>query len=135
MLSEAQDESSGEFAFGERWIIKEERVPKLNHYLTLSRQLNEQRDNAPSRRERAAIDAKLHALEKKMDDELNDPHAWRPLGLYGLRETTRSSSQGWKYGVRASHEQTQSGIGLTMWEPVTPRPALTPGATAPGSGI
>ncbi|MFL9886215.1 hypothetical protein PQR66_24455 [Paraburkholderia agricolaris] len=135
VLNEAQDESSGEFAFGERWIIKEERVPKLNHYLTLSRQLNEQRDNAPSRRERAAIDAKLHALEKKMDDELNDPHAWRPLGLYGLRETTRSSSQGWKYGVRASHEQTQSGIGLTMWEPVTPRPALTPGATAPGSGI
>jgi hypothetical protein len=135
VIGEVQDESSGEFAFGERWIIKEERVPKLNHYLTLSSQLNEQRNNAPSRRERAAIDAKLRALETKMQAELNDPHAWRPLGLYGLRETTRSSSQGWKYGVRASHEQTQSGIGLTMWEPVTPRPVLTPGTTATGSGV
>lgn len=147
VIGEAQDEASGEFAFGERWIIKEERVPKLNHYLTLSNQLNAQRDNTASRRERAAVDAKLHALEMKMRDELNDPHAWRPLGLYGLRETTRSSSQGWKYGVRASHEQTQSGIGLTMWAPVTPRQAaspgigaapaagLAPGTTAPGTGV
>ncbi|OAJ61447.1 hypothetical protein A6V36_24015 [Paraburkholderia ginsengiterrae] len=130
VIEQAQDEASGEFAFGERWIIKEERVPKLNHYLTLSNQLNEQRGNAPSRRERAAIDAKLLALETKIHDELNDPHAWRPLGLYGLRETTRSSSQGWKYGVRASHEQTQSGVGLTMWAPVTPRPAVSTGSSA-----
>ncbi|MFL9864624.1 hypothetical protein PQR67_10640 [Paraburkholderia fungorum] len=138
VIGEAQDESSGEFSFGERWIIKEERVPKLNHYLTLSKQLIEKRSNTPSRRARAAIDAKLRALEKKMDNELNDPHAWRPLGLYGLRETTRSSSQGWKYGVRASHEQTQSGIGLTMWEPVTPRQAVSPAGSAspaPVSGV
>jgi hypothetical protein len=130
VIDQAQAEGSGEFAYGERWVIKEERVPKLNHYLTLSNQLNEARDNAPTRRERAAIDAKLLAIEAKMRDELNDPHAWRPLGLYGLRETTRSSSQGWKYGVRASHEQTQSGVGLTMWEPVTARAAVAPGGGA-----
>ncbi|MBW8835016.1 MAG: hypothetical protein JF605_07880, partial [Burkholderia sp.] len=124
VIEQTQLESSGEFSFGERWVIKDECVPRLNQYLTLSNQLRSRlEDDAStrtlSRAERALIEAKLRTLERKMQSAFEDPSAWRPLGLFGLREVARSSSQGWKYGLRASHEQTRIGKSLTFWTPVS----------------
>jgi hypothetical protein len=124
VIEQTQLESSGEFSFGERWVIKDECVPRLNQYLTLSNQLRSRlEDDAStrtlSRAERALIEAKLRTLERKMQSAFEDPSAWRPLGLFGLREVARSSSQGWKYGLRASHEQSRIGKSLTFWTPVS----------------
>ncbi|WP_027210499.1 hypothetical protein [Burkholderia sp. WSM2232] len=123
VIEQTQLESSGEFSFGERWVIADECVPRLNQYLTLSNQLRARLDDAsvpaPSRAERALTEARLRVLERKMQSTFEDPSAWRPLGLFGLREVSRSSSQGWKYGVRASHEQSRIGRSLTFWTPVS----------------
>ena len=124
VIEQTQLESSGEFSFGERWVIKDECVPRLNQYLTLSNQLRSRlEDDAStqtlSRAQRALIEAKLRTLERKMQSAFEDPSAWRPLGLFGLREVARSSSQGWKYGLRASHEQSRIGKSLTFWTPVS----------------
>uniref|UniRef100_E1TI59 Uncharacterized protein n=1 Tax=Burkholderia sp. (strain CCGE1003) TaxID=640512 RepID=E1TI59_BURSG len=136
VIEQTQLESSGEFSFGERWVIADEYVPRLNQYLTLSNQLRARLDDAsppaPTRAERALIEARLRVLERKMQRTFEDPSAWRPLGLFGLREVSRSSSQGWKYGVRASHEQSRIGRSLTFWTPVS-EPELESTGTAGGS--
>jgi|GEM_PF-3524415 len=136
VIEQTQLESSGEFSFGERWVIADECVPRLNQYLTLANQLRARLDDAsapaPSRAERALTEARLRVLERKMQSTFEDPSAWRPLGLFGLREVSRSSSQGWKYGVRASHEQSRIGRSLTFWTPVS-EPELESTAAAGGS--
>ncbi|WP_025597676.1 hypothetical protein [Burkholderia sp. WSM2230] len=136
VIEQTQLESSGEFSFGERWVIADECVPRLNQYLTLSNQLRARLDDACapalSRAERALTEARLRVLEQKMQNTFEDPSAWRPLGLFGLREVSRSSSQGWKYGVRASHEQSRIGKSLTFWTPVS-EPELE-STTAEGGG-
>ncbi|CAB3671079.1 hypothetical protein LMG22037_01966 [Paraburkholderia phenoliruptrix] len=138
VIEQTQQESSGEFSFGERWAIREERVPRLNQYLTLSNQLRARLADASahtlSRAERALIEAKLRTLERKMQAAFEDPSAWRPLGLFGLREVSRSSSQGWKYGVRASHEQSRTGKSLTFWTPVSGPQAESPAEGGAGAG-
>ncbi|MFM0170870.1 hypothetical protein [Paraburkholderia sediminicola] len=126
-FEEILQESSGEFSFGERWVIKPDRLPALNHYITMCHIWRDKKDKAQNGRERRECDAKIAALELLLRAGLDDPSAWQPMGLYTFRTTSRSSSQGSKWGARASHDATWSGTNLTKWEPAAP-PAPEEGA-------